>query len=169
VEKANHAVSAAGDEYIPDVSLFASHTYQNGSAFLVHNIGMFGAQMTWNIFDWGERKGEIGQRNAQLLQAEENLARLDNRIKVELEKGYRKLERTKTMVDVTREVLLMWKENERLSGNRLEAGTVTTAKHAETVAALKKAEMEALQASLEYRLAQAEIYKTVGLLSPSEN
>jgi hypothetical protein len=46
---------------------------------------------------------------------------------------------------------------------------VTTAKHAETVAALKKAEMEALQASLEYRLSQAEIYKTIGLPAPSEN
>jgi outer membrane protein TolC len=135
----------------------------------VHNIGMFGAQMTWNIFNWGERKGEIGQRNAQLLQAEENLTRIDNRVKVELDKGYRKLERTKTMVDVTRELLLLCKENERLSRDRLKAGTVTTAKHAETVAALKKAEMEELQASLEYRLAQAEIYKTIGLLAPSKN
>jgi hypothetical protein len=45
---------------------------------------------------------------------------------------------------------------------------VTTAKYAETVAALKKAEMEELQASLEYRLAQDEIYKTIGLLAPSK-
>jgi outer membrane protein TolC len=31
VEKANHAVSAANDEYIPDIALFASHSYQHGA------------------------------------------------------------------------------------------------------------------------------------------
>ena len=34
VEKANHAVSAARDEYIPDVSLVASHNYEHGAPFL---------------------------------------------------------------------------------------------------------------------------------------
>ena len=169
VEKSRHAVSAARYEYIPDVTLFARHIYQHNAAFLTNNIGIFGAELTWNIFDWGKRKGEIGQRNAQLLQADEHLTRIDNRIKVELDKGYRKMERTKTMMDVTRETLLLWKENERLSGDRLKAGTVTTAKHADTVAALKKAEMEALQATLEYRLAQTELNKTIGLLTPSQN
>jgi hypothetical protein len=46
---------------------------------------------------------------------------------------------------------------------------VTAAKHAETVAALKRAEMEELQASLEYRLAIAELNKTIGLLAPPKN
>ena len=59
------------------------------------------------------------------------------------------------------------RENARLSENGLKAGTVTAAKHAETVAALKKAEMEALQTSLEYRLALAELDKTIGSLAPS--
>jgi multidrug efflux pump subunit AcrB/outer membrane protein TolC len=169
VEKSHHAVSAARDEYIPDITLFARHIYQDGVQFLPNNIGIFGAEMTWNIFDWGKRKGEIGQRRAQLSQAEEDLARIDSRIKVELDKGYRKLEETKTMMNVTSEVLLLRKENERLNGDRLKAGTVTTAKYAEAVAALKKAEMDAVQASLEYRLALVELNKTIGLIAPSEN
>jgi len=169
VEKSHHVVSAARDEYIPDITLFARHIYQDGVQFLTNNIGFFGVEMTWNIFDWGKRKGEIGQRRAQLLQAEEDLARIDSRIKVELDKGYRKLEETKTMMNVTREVLLLRKENERLNGDRLKTGTVTTAKYAEAVAALKKAETEELQASLEYRLALIELDKIIGLLAPSNN
>lgn len=166
VEKSHHAVSAARDEYIPDISLFARHIYQDGTSFLKNNIGVVGAEMTWNIFDWGKRKGEVGQRSAQLVQAEENLARIEKHIKVELDEGYRKLEQTKTMVNVASEVLLLRRENARLSENSLKAGTVTAAKHAETVAALKKAEMEALQASLEYSLALVELNKTIGLLAP---
>ncbi len=60
-------------------------------------------------------------------------------------------------------------ENARLSENGIKAGTVTAAKHAETVAALKKAEMEALQASLQSRLALAELEKTIGLLAQSKH
>ena len=71
------------------------------------------------------------------------------------------------MVDVTREALFLSKENARLSENGLKAGTVTTAKHAERIAALRKAEMEELQASLQYRLAGAELDRTRGVLTSS--
>jgi multidrug efflux pump subunit AcrB/outer membrane protein TolC len=168
VEESRHAVRAARDEYIPDVTLFAKHGYQDGAPFLTRNIGFFGAELSWNIFDWGKRKGEVGQRLAQESQAEENLARIDKRIRIEIDKAYRKLERSKEMVDVTREALFLWRENARLSKNGLQAGTVTAAKNAETAAALKKAEMEALQASLEYRLALAELDKKIGLLAPPQ-
>src|SRR6185436_6137889 len=38
VEKSRHAVRAAKYEYIPDVSIFARHGYQDGVAFLPKNI-----------------------------------------------------------------------------------------------------------------------------------
>lgn len=167
VEKARHAVQAAKYEYIPDLTIFAKHGYQDGAPFLEKNFGIFGAELTWNIFDWGKRKGEIGQRVARQSQAAENLARIDKRIGIEIDKVYRKLERVKQMVDVAREALSLWRENARLSENRLKAGTVTTAKHAETIAALKKAEMEDLQASLQYRLARIELDRITGVLAES--
>jgi outer membrane protein TolC/preprotein translocase subunit SecF len=169
VEKSRHAVSAARYEYIPDVTIFAKYGYQDGAAFLEKDVGIVGAELTWNIFDWGKRKGEVGQRLAQQSQAEENLARIDKRIGIEIDKVYRKLERSKKMLDVAREALFLWRENTRLSENRFKAGTVTSARHAETVAALKKAEMEELQASLECRFVIAELHKTIGLLAQSKN
>ena len=165
VEKSHHAVRAARYEYIPDVTIFAKHGYQDGAPFVEKNVGIFGAELTWNIFDWGKRKGEIGQRAAQQSQAEENLARIDKRIGIDIDKAYRKLERAKQMVDVAREALSLCSENARLSENGLKAGTVTAAKHAETVAALRKAEMDELQASLQYRLARAELDRISGALA----
>jgi outer membrane protein TolC len=165
LEKSHHAVRAARYEYIPDVTIFAKHGYQDGAPFIEKNIGIFGAELTWNIFDWGKRKGEIGQRVAQQSQAQENLARIDKRIGIEIDKVYRKLERSKQMVDVTREALSLSKENARLSENGLKAGMVTAAKHAESVAALKRAEMGELQASLEYRLVGADLDRIRGVLA----
>lgn len=163
--KAGHAVNAALDEYIPDISLFARHTYQDGVPFLAHNIGTFGAQLTWNIFDWGSRRGVVGQRRAQMTQAEENVKRLEQRVTVEITKAYRKLDQTRMMVDVAREALKLRKEQLRLSDNQVKAGATTSARHAEAVAAVAKAEMEEVQARLGYRLAQAELERIAGTFS----
>jgi len=165
LEKARHALQAAKDEYIPDVTLFAKHGYQDGAAFLDDNVGIVGVELSWNIFDWGKRKGEIGQRKAQQLQANLNLARIDKRIGIEIDKVYRKLERSAQMIDVAREALSLRLENARLDEKRFKAGTINATKHAETIAALKKAEMEDLKVSLLYRLTLTELDQIRGVLA----
>jgi outer membrane protein TolC len=118
--------------------------------------------MTWNIFDWGSRKGVVGQRKAQLIQAEENVKLLEDSITVEISKAYRKLERTKLIVEVAREAVVLQTESQRLSANRMEAGVIKKAQYDESVAAVKKAEWEELQAKLGYRLAQVELERIAG-------
>jgi multidrug efflux pump subunit AcrB/outer membrane protein TolC len=167
LEKSRHAAQAAKYEYIPDVTIFAKHEYQDGAAFLEDQVGIFGVELSWNIFDWGKRKGEVGQRLAQQAQAATNLARIDKRIGIEIDMVLRKLERSEKMIDVAREALALSRENARLSENRFKAGTVSAAKHADAVAALKKAEMDELQASLGYRLALAELDRIRGVLASS--
>ena len=115
--KARSGLRAAHYEYIPDVGAFARHTYQSGVPFVAHSFGTFGLQMTWDIFDWGKRKGVVGQRDAQLTQAEENLRRVTDRVSVEVDKAYRKLERTELMISVAAEALALERESQRLNGN----------------------------------------------------
>lgn len=165
VAKTRSAVRAARYEYIPDITLFARHVYQDGSAFLPHNVGAFGAMFSWNIFDWGKRDAQIGERKAQLFQAQENLARLDDRVSVEIDRTYRKLERTRQMLEVAREAVALSRENVRLSENRVKAGAATDARHSEAVAAMKKAEMSELQASLDYRLTRIDLERITGTLA----
>ncbi|NVN90092.1 MAG: efflux RND transporter permease subunit [Desulfuromonadales bacterium] len=162
VVKTRHALSAARDEYIPDISLFARHTYQDGAPFITHNIGTFGMQLTWNVFDWGKRGGVVGQRQAQYAQAEENLTRLEKRITVETDKVYRKLDRTKKMLDVAKEMRALNEENLRLSTNQLKAGTLTDAKYAESRAMALQAEVNELQTKLDHLLAEAELRRISG-------
>jgi outer membrane protein TolC len=162
VSKARSALTAARYEYIPNVGAFARQTYQSGVPFVAHNFGTFGLQMSWNVFDWGKRKGVIGERDAQRTQAEENLRRISDRITVDVEKAYRKLERTQMMVDVAREALALRREAERISGDQLKAGVTSDARNAEAVAATRGAEVDELQARLSYELALAEIARITG-------
>ncbi|MGB7763280.1 MAG: efflux RND transporter permease subunit [Bryobacteraceae bacterium] len=162
VSKARSALMAAQYEYIPNIGAFARETYQSGVPFLTHNFGTFGLQMTWNVFDWGKRKGVVGEREAQLTQAEENVRRITDRIAADVEKAYRKLERTRMMVDVAQEALALRKEGGRISGDQLKAGLTSDAKNAEAVAAIRSAEVDELEARLARELALAEIARITG-------
>ena len=66
------------------------------------------------------------------------------------------------MMDVAREALALRRERERLSGNQVKASTTSRAKHAEVVAAARKAESDELQAILGYELARAELKRITG-------
>ena len=74
LEKARAAVRAARAEYIPEISAFAQHIYQDGAPFLSRNNGAFGMRMTWTMFEFGKRRGQVSEREAEVAQAEENLA-----------------------------------------------------------------------------------------------
>jgi multidrug efflux pump subunit AcrB/outer membrane protein TolC len=163
--KARSGLRAARYDYIPDIGAFARHTYQSGVPFVAHSFGTFGLQMTWNIFDWGKRKGVVGQRDAQLTQAEENLRRVTDQVSVEVDKAYRKLERTELMISVAAEALALQRESERLSGNQLRAGVISEARNAQAVAETSKAELDELQARLAHELALAEIDRIAGVRS----
>ena len=163
VAKARAGLSAARYEYIPDIGAFARHTYQHGVPFLSHSFGTAGLQMTWNIFDWGKRKGVVGQRDALLVQAEENLHRVTDRVSVDVGKAYRKLERTELMISVATEALALRRESQRLSGDQLKAGVISEARNTQAVAATRQAELEELQARLAHELALAEVRRVAGI------
>ena len=165
VAKARSGLRAAHYESIPDIGAFARHTYQSGVPFVAHSFGTFGFQMTWNIFDWGKRKGVVGQRDALLTQAEENLRRVTDRVSVEVDKAYRKLERTELMISVAAEALALQRESERLNGNQFQAGIISEARNAQAVAGTRKAEFDELQARLAHELASAEMDRIAGIRS----
>ncbi len=162
VSKAKHGVDAARYEYIPDVTLFAANTYQDGASFAKNNVGTFGVMMKWDIWDWGKRGAVVGERRAQLSQANENLRRVNDEVTVELEKAYRKLDNTRSMLDVAREALALQRERLRLMTDQIKTSTAGYAKYNEAVAAVKKAESDELQARLSCDLAVADLNRIAG-------
>ena len=121
-------------------------------------------QLNWRIFDGGKRRGVVDQREAQLKQARENLLRLQSGVAVEIGKAYRKVERSKAMVQVAQQSVALRHEGERLSENQIEAGVALESQHANAVSATAKAEADELQAQLAYELAIAELKKVAGQL-----
>jgi len=162
VQQAKAAVTAAKSAYIPDVSVFARQSYQNGVPFLVHNFGTFGVSLNYDVFDFGKRRAVIREREAQLAQAQENVERLKDALGVQIERSLNKVERTKQMLKVADEVVQLRKEGERVAENQLTQGVVLVSARRQASAASYQAQASLLQAQLEHLLAQAELEQTIG-------
>jgi outer membrane protein TolC len=162
VQQAKAAVTAAKSAYIPDVSVFARQSYQNGVPFLVHNFGTFGVSLNYDVFDFGKRRAEVREREAQLAQAEENVERLREEVSVRIEQSLNKVERTKKMLDVAAEVVKLRTEGERIAENQLTQGVVLVSARRQASAASYRAQADLLQAQLMHLLARAELEQTIG-------
>ncbi|MBV8550213.1 MAG: TolC family protein [Acidobacteriaceae bacterium] len=162
VRKARAAVSAAKTAYIPNITAYARHSYQDGVPFLVHNFGTFGVTLDYDIFDFGKRRAAVRESEDQLAEAEENVERLKDEVAVSIERSYNKVEQTKHMVNVATQVVSLRQEDERITTNQLAQGEVQVTARRQASAANYKAQADLLQASLGYLLAQAELEEAVG-------
>jgi outer membrane protein TolC len=88
--------------------------------------------------------------------------RLKDDVAVSVERAYNKLERTKTMIEVAREVVSLRQESERLATNEFTQGIVHVSERRQAVAASYKAQADLPQASLGYLLAHAELENFIG-------
>jgi multidrug efflux pump subunit AcrB/outer membrane protein TolC len=162
LEKAHAAVRAARAEYIPEISAFAQHIYQDGAPFLARNNGTFGLRMTWTMLEFGKRRGQVSERDAQVAQAEEHLADLKNRVRIEVEKAVRKLNRAETEIASARELLTTNTEARRLASDQAEVGTANRSAFLDSEASVFSAQADVLRAEYDRSVAAADLARLTG-------
>ena len=162
VEKARAALRAARAEYIPEVGAFAEHVYQDGAPFLSRNNGVVGLRMTWTVFEFGKRHGQVSERSAELAQAEENLTRMRNRVRIDVEKAVRKVNRADTEIASARELLTTNTEARRVSSDQVESGTANRSAFLESEASVYNAQADLLRAEYDRNVAAADLARLTG-------
>jgi len=163
VEKASAGVRLSKADYFPDISAFARYSYQDNVPFLARNFGTFGAQLTYDLFDGGRRKANLGESNARLGQARENLARITDEIQRRVETAANKLARTREMVEVSQQILTLRTESSRVSAQQLEKGEALPSQADTAVAQEFEAKARLLQSQLDYVQARDEMIQAIGL------
>ena len=162
VEKASAGVREAKREYIPDIEAFARYSYQENVPFLARNFGTFGVHFGYDLFDGGKKRATLRERDAQLAQAKENLARISDEVEVRVQTAYNKVERTQQMVAVSQELLATRSEARRVSAQQLQQGTYLRSQAAAAAAQEFEAQTLLLQSQLEYAQAQDELADAIG-------
>jgi len=163
VEKANAAIRLAKtDLYVPDVDAFARYSYQNNVPFLAHNFGSFGIHFSYDLFDSGRKRALLRERDTQLSQAKENLARLTDEVELSVQTAYNKLERTQEMRKVSEELLVLRTESNRVLQQQLMRGEALSSQAELATAQELDARTLLLQSQLDYTQANDEIIHAIG-------
>jgi len=163
VEKASAAVHLAKlDIGVPDVAAFARYSYQNNVPFLARNFGSFGVHLEYDLFDSGRKRAVLREREAQLSQAKENLARVSDEVELAVQTAYNKLERTQQMMNVSRELLAVRTESSRVFQQELVHGATLSSQADLAVAQELDAKTSLLEAQLGYTQAHDELIHAVG-------
>jgi len=163
IEKASAAVRLAKRQYLPSLDAFARYTYSNDVPFLARNFGTFGLHLGYDIFDGGKRNAEIGERKAQLAQAEENLARMKDEVEVRIQTIYNKRERTRDMLRVSEELLALRTEVHRVAAQQLQQGAALASQVNAAAAQELYAKTALLQSQLDYLEAEDEMLEAEGI------
>jgi outer membrane protein TolC len=165
VQKAEAAIGLAKtDLWVPDVEAFARYSYQDNVPFLflAHNFGTFGVHFGYDLFDGGRKHGVVRERQAQLAQAKENLAKLTDAIELSVETAYNKLERTQQMLKVSEEVLALRTESNRVRQQELLRGAALNSQADTATAQEYEAKALLLQSQMDYLQAHDELLDAMG-------
>jgi multidrug efflux pump subunit AcrB len=160
--KAKAGLAAAHAEYIPEIGAFAQYIHQDGVPLLTENNGAVGLKMDWTLLEFGKRSGKVHESRAQVDEAEENLRHAENRVRMNIEEGVRKVRRAETGLTAARESVEARTEMRRITANQLEAKTVNASALQEADAQLAEAEAELFQAEAERSTARAQLERTLG-------
>jgi outer membrane protein TolC len=166
IEKAQAAVGLAKtDMWVPDVEAFARYSYQDNVPFLflAHNFGTFGVHFGYDLFDGGRKHSIVRERQAQLSQAKENLAKLADAVDLSVETAYNKLQRTQQMVKVSEEVLALRTESNRVRQQELIRGAALNSQADTTAAQEYDARALLLQSQMDYLQAHDELLDAMGI------
>jgi outer membrane protein TolC len=162
MERASAGVRLAKAEYIPEVSAFVRYSFQRNIPFLADNFGAFGVRLGYEIFDGGRRRATLRERETQLAQAKENLARITDEVSLRVQTAYNKLTRTQQMVGVSEELLALRTESSRVTTQQLQKGTALKSQVESAVAHELDAKTLLLQSQLDYVQAYDEMINALG-------
>jgi Outer membrane efflux protein len=137
-------------------------SYEDNVPFLARNFGTFGVHFGYDLFDGGKKRATLRERDAELAQAKENFARISDEVEVRVQTAYNKLERTRQMVAVSRELLATRQEARRVSTQQLRHGAYLRSQADAAVAQEFVAQTLLLQSQLEYAQAQDELTDAIG-------
>jgi outer membrane protein TolC len=163
MEKADAAVRLAKtDIWLPDVDAFARYSYADNVPFLARNFGTFGVHFGYDVFDSGRKKAILRERQAQLSEAKENLAKLTDEVELAVDTAYNKLDRTQQMLKVSEEVVALRAESNRVMQQRLLQGAALNSQAANATAQQYDAKALLLQSQLDFLQAHDELLNAIG-------
>jgi outer membrane protein len=163
VKQAGFDRRAKKAEYLPDVSLnFNYFSPFSFSSFLPKNVTGVGVLVEWDVFDWGRKKHELAQKDKTIEQATNNLREAENRVVIDVNSKYRRLQETAQLLHVTQLAQETAAANVAIVSNRYQVQASLLKDVLQAQASLADANFQYQRALLGFWTAKAEFEKATG-------
>jgi len=162
VRQAELATRSEKTHYIPDVSIQASYFSPANINFLPQNIGSVGALLTWQPWDWGEKRHKV--RQAALAEKQAGLSAEDTReqILLEVNSNFRHLREARSHLAVAEAIRDAEAEKMRNQREAYSQQSILLSDLLKQQSSLADAENQYHQAVVAYWGARADFQKTLG-------
>ena len=145
--------------FFPDV--IASGTYGSARADM-NEIYSYGVQLSWSIFDGGNKVARYKEAKALLDASKANVRDTELTIWQQVEQAYVNLISAEEQIGAAQKAVESAQENFRLSQGRFDAGVGTIIELTDAQLALTQAQSTQAQALTDYRLAIAQLERNLG-------
>jgi outer membrane protein TolC len=84
--------------YIPDISIQANYLTAPNISFLPQNLGAVGVLLTWQPWDWGQKRHNIAQKVDAEKQAQLSIDNVRDQVLQEVDSAYRRLQEARELL-----------------------------------------------------------------------
>jgi outer membrane protein TolC len=151
VVKARAATRLSKLEYIPDVAVIGGYTFQTVIPVLPNDFSYLGVMASYTLFDFGKREKTVSERRTELDIARLNVDMVKAKVASAAQKSVFELQRKKQIRDLTRRLASVY---QTMAVNFQDSKMESQLERAQ-------AEADMFQAELDYRIAFAELKRTV--------
>jgi outer membrane protein TolC len=97
-ERATLETKIEKTRYIPDISIQANYLTAPNISFLPQNVGAVGALLTWQPWDWGQKRHNIAQKVDAEKQAQLSIDNVKDQVLQEVDSTFRRLREAREML-----------------------------------------------------------------------
>jgi outer membrane protein TolC len=149
-------------EFIPDLSLSYRHVSPFSIDPLPKHISMAGLYLSWEPFDWGRKKRELATKRKLEQQAAIQADDTEVQVLLEVNAKFRKLEETRTALQVSQLEQTTGREKLRVLSNRYAVKAALLSDVLQMQAELAQANHQYRDALVSFWTAKAELEKALG-------
>lgn len=162
VDQAGYDRRLAKAEYIPGIGAQLQYLTPINTQILPQNILSAGVKMTWEPFEWGRRRDNIKQKDIQVQQSQYELDQTRSQILLDVDKTFRKLGESRSMLEVAQAARDAASEKLREVNNQFKQVAVLLRDVLKQEAAVANADHEYEESLLSFWNAKAEFEKALG-------
>jgi outer membrane protein TolC len=148
--------------YIPDISIQASYTEPANINFLPQNIGSIGALLTWEIWDWGQKRHNVAQKVLAEKQAALSVDDTRDQILLDVNSNFRQLREARAQLAAAEAARDAEKEKLRNQQEAYSQQSILLSDLLRQQASVADAEDQYRQAIFGYWKARADFQKALG-------